>query len=79
MNMSKKQKYAILVDFGTSFRFVTQILVGNSAEWNAGQQALLFESKVRVSDIATGLCWNGSPALVVEVPAHMESLLINKD
>lgn len=79
MNMSKNQKYAILVDCGTSFRFVTQILISNAAEWNAEQKALLFASKVRASDIATGLCWNGYPAMVVEVPEYIENVLTNKD
>ena len=58
---------------------MTQILIGNAAEWNAEQKALSFGSKVRASDIATGLCWNGYPAMVVEVPAYMENVLINKD
>lgn len=77
--MSTNQKYAILVDCGTRFRFVTQILIGKTAEWNADQQALLFSNRAYAKDIATGLCLNGFPAMLVEVPSYMENLLVNKD
>lgn len=76
--MPKDSKYAILVYCGTNFRFVTQLNDGKVAEWDAGQQALLFESKPYAKDIAKGLCWNGFPAMLVEVPNYMENILTNK-
>lgn len=76
--MPNKQKYGIMVYNENSFRFVTRLNGGN-AEWNVGQQALLFSSRSYAKDIATGLCLNGFPAMLVEVPTYMENLLFNKD
>ena len=67
-------KYAVLVDNGKEFRFVTKIDNNtNSAEWNAGEDALLF-SKGYSEDLAYRLCVNGHVALSVRVPEYILNL-----
>lgn len=74
--MPNKQKYGILVYCEKTFSFVTH-LNDRNAKWDVGQRALLFASKAYAKDIPTGLCLNGFPAMLVEIPNYMENLLVN--
>lgn len=73
MKKVDKVKYAVLVDCGKAYRFVTGI-EGKNAAWCPGDLALLFSSKSYAQDIATGLCANGIPAMVVLIPEYLTNI-----
>lgn len=64
----RKYNYAVLlVDSGS---FVSKVTSDKTAYWKAGEEAKFFSKEI-ARDIAFGLTFNGSTAVVVEVPSYI--------
>lgn len=69
-----KPKFGVLVAAQNEFCFVTKIYPNNYAEWLSGEPAKMWDSRCAAKEIASGLCANGTPAMVVEVPSNWAKL-----
>lgn len=64
-----KCRWAIGLLFNSGIRFVTSIKwQPKTFKWESGKEAMYFDSKEHVDDIAFGIQMNFYPAVVMEVP-----------
>lgn len=69
-------QYAVLVDAGSEYRFVTGF--DGKAVWERGGAAVLFDTKAKADELARRVCYLGIRAMAVEVMPYIGHLC-NKD